>query len=150
MRSSKSRNCQAVTKFRQNWFKQKVKHYCLRSMDSLILFGIRKNCLISGRSLLFYQFTKWAIKLNVVIIMGYQCYQLHTKSYPILEKKLKYNETVLKQGAASLPELFSFAIINIYITFSKNFYFIPFVFINMDVQKGVFLWTYHNWVSRLI
>jgi hypothetical protein len=32
--------------------------YCLRSTNTLILFGIRKNCLISGRSLLLYQFTK--------------------------------------------------------------------------------------------
>jgi hypothetical protein len=29
-------------------------YYCLRSTNSLILFGIRKNCLISERSLLFY------------------------------------------------------------------------------------------------
>jgi hypothetical protein len=44
--------------------KQEVKHYCLRSTNSLILFGIRKNCLISGRSLLLYQFTKWVTKLT--------------------------------------------------------------------------------------
>jgi hypothetical protein len=31
--------------------------YGLRSVKSLILFGIRKNCLISGRNLLLYQFT---------------------------------------------------------------------------------------------
>jgi hypothetical protein len=30
---------------------EEVKHYCMRSMHLLILFGIRKNCLISGRSL---------------------------------------------------------------------------------------------------
>jgi hypothetical protein len=30
----------------------KVKHYGLRSINSLILFGIRKNCLINGRSIL--------------------------------------------------------------------------------------------------
>jgi hypothetical protein len=35
----------------------------------------RKNFLISGRSLLFYQFTRMAIKLTVVIIVGYHCYQ---------------------------------------------------------------------------
>jgi hypothetical protein len=33
----------------------------------------RKNCLISGKSLLLYQFTKRVTKLTV--IMGYQCYQ---------------------------------------------------------------------------
>jgi hypothetical protein len=31
-------------------------------------FGVRKNCLISGRSLLLYQFTRRAIKLTAVII----------------------------------------------------------------------------------
>jgi hypothetical protein len=35
---------------------------------SLTLFGIKKNCLISGRSLL-YQFIKWAINLTVIIII---------------------------------------------------------------------------------
>jgi hypothetical protein len=42
-----------------------------------------KNCLINGRSLLLYQFTRRAIKLTVVIIAGYHCYQLHTKFYLI-------------------------------------------------------------------
>jgi hypothetical protein len=36
-----------------------------------ILFGIRKNCLISGRSLLLYQFTRRAMKLTVVISVVY-------------------------------------------------------------------------------
>jgi hypothetical protein len=39
--------------------------------NSLILIGIRKNCLISGRSLLLYQVTIRVIKLTVVIIMIY-------------------------------------------------------------------------------
>jgi hypothetical protein len=47
-----------VIKFYQNSFKQEVKHYYPRSANSLILLGIRKNFLISGRSLLLYQFTK--------------------------------------------------------------------------------------------
>jgi hypothetical protein len=55
-----------------------VKCYCLRSTNSLILFGIRKNCLISGRSLLLYQFAKRVTKLNVIFVVGYHCYQLHT------------------------------------------------------------------------
>jgi hypothetical protein len=32
---------------------------------------------------LFYQCTKRVIKLNVIIIAGYHCYQLHTKFYRI-------------------------------------------------------------------
>jgi hypothetical protein len=54
---------------------KEVKHYCLRSINSLILCGVMKNCLISGRSLLFYQFIKKVTKL------GYHCYKLHTKFY---------------------------------------------------------------------
>jgi hypothetical protein len=49
------------------------------STNSIILFGIRKNCLISESSLLVYQFRKRVIKLTVIIIMGYHCYQLHTE-----------------------------------------------------------------------
>jgi hypothetical protein len=54
-----------------------------RSINSLIPFRIRRNYLSSGRSLLLYQFTRRAIKLTLVIIVGYYCYQLHTKLYPI-------------------------------------------------------------------
>jgi hypothetical protein len=42
-----------------------------------------KNCLISVSNPLLYQFTRRVIKLTIVIIMGYHCYQLHTKFYPI-------------------------------------------------------------------
>jgi hypothetical protein len=44
---------------------------------------LTKNCLISGRSLLLYQFTKRVIKLTVIIIVEYHCYQPHTKCYRI-------------------------------------------------------------------
>jgi hypothetical protein len=43
----------------------------------IILFEIRKNYLINGRSLLLYQFTRKAVKPTVIIIMGYHCYQLN-------------------------------------------------------------------------
>jgi hypothetical protein len=46
--------------------------YGLRSISSLILFGIRKNYLIRGRGLLLYQFTRRTTKLTVVIIVEYQ------------------------------------------------------------------------------
>jgi hypothetical protein len=36
---------------------------------------------------LFYQFIRRVIKLTVVIIVGYHCYQLHTKLYPPLKVK---------------------------------------------------------------
>jgi hypothetical protein len=71
-----------IIKFRQDWFKKEVKYYGMRSINSLILFGIWKNCLINGRSILLCQFTIRAIKLILVIIVGYQCYQHNTKLYP--------------------------------------------------------------------
>jgi hypothetical protein len=52
-------------------------------IHKLFFFLIRKNCLRSGRSLLLYQFTRMAIKLTVVIIEAYHCYQLHTKFFQI-------------------------------------------------------------------
>jgi hypothetical protein len=60
-----------------------VRGETLRSeIHKLILFGIRKNFLVSLRSTLLYQFTRRAIKLTV-IFMEYHCYQLHTKFYPV-------------------------------------------------------------------
>jgi hypothetical protein len=55
----------------------------------LILFGIRKSCLISGRSLLLYQFTRRVIKPTVVIIMRYHCYQLHKNFIQYSSLKIK-------------------------------------------------------------
>jgi hypothetical protein len=60
-----------------------VKNYNAISVSSLIIFGIRKNCLIGGRSL-SYRFTIRVIKVTAVIVMGYHCYQLHNNviQYP--------------------------------------------------------------------
>jgi hypothetical protein len=38
---------------------------------------IRNNCHSSGGNLLLYLFIKRVIKLSVIIIEGYHCYQLH-------------------------------------------------------------------------
>jgi hypothetical protein len=65
------------------------KLYVLRSINSYILFGIRKNWLINGRSQLIYQFTGRAIKLAVVIVVGYHGYQLHTKFHPLSFSQVK-------------------------------------------------------------
>jgi hypothetical protein len=58
---------------------KETKYYCLRSTNSLILFEIRNNCLVNGRSPLLYQFTKRMIKLTLIVRC--HCYQLHTKFY---------------------------------------------------------------------
>jgi hypothetical protein len=64
-------------------------------MNSLILSEVRKTCIISGRSLLFYQFTRRMIKLTVVIIEGYHCYQLHTKLFPIFSVLSPYVDEII-------------------------------------------------------
>jgi hypothetical protein len=48
MENVKSINHEVVIKFRQNQFKQEAKYYGFRSINSLILYGIRNICLISG------------------------------------------------------------------------------------------------------
>jgi hypothetical protein len=69
-------NRQVLIKFRHNRLKQ-VKYCVLRSTNSLILFGIGKNYVSSGRSLLLHQFTRTAI---------HHCYQLHNFiQYPSLQ-----------------------------------------------------------------
>jgi len=45
--------------------------------------GIRKNFHSIGRNLLLYLFIKRMMKLNVVSLEGYHCYQTYTKFYPI-------------------------------------------------------------------
>jgi hypothetical protein len=58
-------------------------HYLLRSTNFLILFEIGKNCHSSGKTLLLYLSIGRLIKLTVVIIEGYHCYQLHTEFYSV-------------------------------------------------------------------
>jgi len=53
-------------------------------IDKLILFGIRKNCLIRERSPL-YLFIDEAIK--VVLVIRHNTYQLHTTFYAVFFMK---------------------------------------------------------------
>jgi len=53
-----SSNRQVLVKFRQNWYKQEVIHRVLRSTNSLILFGTKKNCHNGGKNLLYFLFMK--------------------------------------------------------------------------------------------
>ena len=62
--------------------KQSVEHFALRSINFLILSGIRRNCLSSGRSRSLYLFIRGVKKQIIVIIEAYHFCQLHTKCYP--------------------------------------------------------------------
>ena len=59
-----------------------IEQFALRSMNLLILFGIRRNCLWSGRSRSLYLSIRRVIKQIVVIIEAYHFCQLRAKFYP--------------------------------------------------------------------
>jgi hypothetical protein len=99
-----------------------VKNYFLRPINSLILFGKRKNFLRSGRNLLLYQFTRKAIKLTVIIIEAYHCYQLHTKLYPLLFSQGEIHAETKLSGNMAL----SFVITNQLL--SRNFSFFRYLY----------------------
>jgi hypothetical protein len=44
-------------------------------------FWNKVNCLTTGWSSLIYQFTQKVAKLEIIFIVVYHCYQLHTKLY---------------------------------------------------------------------
>ena len=67
---------------RTELIKAGVEKFALTSINLLIIFGIRRNCLRSGRRRSFYLFIRRAIKQNVIIIEAYHLYQLRTKLYP--------------------------------------------------------------------
>ena len=62
--------------------KQGVEQFTLRSKNLLILFGIMKNFLRSGKSQTLYLFIRRVIKQTVVNIQAYHLCQQHTKFYP--------------------------------------------------------------------
>jgi len=59
--------------------RQGVEQFAWRSMNSLFLFGIRRNCWRGGNSQSLYPPIRRAIKQTVVIIQAYHFCQLYTK-----------------------------------------------------------------------
>ena len=59
-----------------------VEQFAVRSINVLFLFGIRRNCLRSGRSRSVYLSIRRALEHIVLIIGAYTFCQLHTKFYP--------------------------------------------------------------------
>jgi hypothetical protein len=77
----------------------------------LILFGIKKNCIIRGRILLLYLFTRRVIKLTVVIIVGYRCYQLlfkilHSRLSPYVEEITGDNQYGFQCNRSNTDQIF--------------------------------------------
>jgi hypothetical protein len=83
LQSLKVIHLEAIINFRHNWIRQEVKYFGLRSINSLIQFEVRNNCLSSERSLLFYQSKIMTIILSIAIIEEYNCYQLRTEFYTV-------------------------------------------------------------------
>jgi hypothetical protein len=75
-------NQQVLIKSQQNLLKQWIGQFTVRTVDIRIMFGIRKNCLRSGRSRSLYLFIRRATKQTVIITEAYHFRQLHTKFYP--------------------------------------------------------------------
>ena len=73
---------QVLFKSQRNWIKLGVEQFVLWSINLLILFGIRRNCLRSGKNWSLYLFISKVIKDIVVIIESYHFRQLHTHFYP--------------------------------------------------------------------
>jgi hypothetical protein len=90
--SDKGTNHQVLIRFQQNWLKKEVVKFALRSLNLLFLFGIKRNCLISGRSQSFYLFIRRVIKQTVVTIVAY--HSLST-TYKILSNILLSSLTQL-------------------------------------------------------
>jgi hypothetical protein len=57
--------------------KAEAGQFVLRSINLLILFGIRRNCLTSGVNHCTYTYKKGDKNIR-----AYHCYQLHSKFYP--------------------------------------------------------------------
>jgi len=75
-------NHQVLIKSQQDWLRQWVEQFDMRSINLLFLFGIRRNCRRSGRIWLSYLSIRRVIKQIVVIIGAYHFCQLCTKFYP--------------------------------------------------------------------
>jgi hypothetical protein len=59
-----------------------VGQFVLRSKTLVILFGIKTNCLRSGRIPSFYLFTTIEVKTTLVIVEAYHFRQFSTNFYP--------------------------------------------------------------------
>jgi hypothetical protein len=83
-----------LIKAQYNSLKQDVEQFSLRSINILILFGIRRNCLRNGRSRSLYLSIRRAIKQIVVITQAYHFCPTTYKILPNipLSKLTQYTE----------------------------------------------------------
>jgi len=75
----KSHKSPGIDQIPAELFKTELEQFTMKSINLLFLFGIRRNCLRSGRSRLLYPSIRRVI---VVIIGAYHFCLLNTKFYP--------------------------------------------------------------------
>ena len=73
--AKKDTNHQVLIKSQQNWLKQGVEQFALRSFNLVILLVPRENFLSSGRCQLLYLLIGRVIKLTVAVIKAYHYIQ---------------------------------------------------------------------------
>jgi hypothetical protein len=86
-----------------------LKKYMLRGCDQILadLTEVRKICLINGRSLVWYKFTRTVIKWTVVSIEGYHYCQLHAKFYLISFIKNQSRKCGFRHNRSTTDHIFS-------------------------------------------
>jgi len=78
----KSQKSPGIDKIPAELIEVGVEEFAMRSINLLFLLGIRRNCLMSGRSRSLYLSIRRAIKQGVVVLGAYHFCQLRTKLYP--------------------------------------------------------------------
>jgi len=79
----KRQKCPCIDQIPEEMIKAGVEQFALRSINLLILFAIRRNCLRSGRSRSLFLPLRRAIKQIIVIIETFLFCQLRTKLYQV-------------------------------------------------------------------
>jgi len=82
LKAKKDTHHQVLFKSQQKWLKQWVEQFAMRSVNLLILFGIRINCLRSVMSRPLYLSIGRVIKQIVIITGAYHFREICTKLYP--------------------------------------------------------------------
>ena len=92
----KRHNHHVLIKSQQNLLRHDVGQIALRSINLLFLFGIRRNCLRSGRNRLLYLSIRRTIKQTVVILGAYQfANYVQTLTNILLSRLIPYEEEII-------------------------------------------------------
>jgi hypothetical protein len=94
---------------RQNWFKQEVNCYEQKSINILIIFGIKNNFPITERSPLLYHFTRMAIKLVIINVDIFLIDQLLASIFLFLFFSFFCNIQILEKNMGTMRQYISYS-----------------------------------------